>query len=94
MPGWQETSFKKHGALRLVEHWGDDIPDGEVTSLPKAVQCKTDETVVFSWISWPSKEVRDTGMQGVMTDAVMNENPMPFDGKRMIYGGFDLILDS
>jgi len=86
--------FKKHGALKLVEHWGDDIPEGEITSLPKAVQCKPDETVVFSWISWPSKQARDTGMQGVMSDPAMEEAPMPFDGKRLIYGGFDMILET
>ena len=63
--------FKKHGALKLVKHSGDDIPEGEVTSQPKAVQCKPDETVVFSWISWPSKEARDTEMQAVISDPVI-----------------------
>ena len=77
-----------------MEHWGDDFPEAEFTSLPKAVQCKPDETVVFSWISWPSIEARDTGMQAVMTDPVMEKNPMPFDGKRMIFGGFDLMLET
>ncbi len=85
--------FKNHGALKLIEHWGDDVPEGEVTSFPKAVQCKPDETVVFSWISWRSKEARDAGMEGVMSDPVMEEHPMPFDGKRMIFGGFDIILE-
>lgn len=87
--------FKDHGALRITEAWGDDVPDGETTSLPMAVKCKEDETVVFSTVSWPSKEVRDTGWQAIMQDPRMsdNENPMPFDGKRLIYGGFDIILD-
>lgn len=55
--------FRKYGALKLVECWGDDIPDGKVTSFPMAVKCKDDETVVFSWIEWPSKAVRDAGMK-------------------------------
>ncbi len=85
--------FKKHGALKLVENWGDDIPDGELTSMPMAVQCKPDETVVCSWIVWPSKAVRNAGMQAVMTDPDM-QGEMPFDGKRLIYGGFNTILES
>ena len=85
--------FKQHGALKLVENWGDDIPDGEITSLPKAVKCRSDETVVVSWIVWPSKDTRNQGMQGVMDDPEMAANPMPFDGQRLIYGGFEQILD-
>ena len=83
--------FKEHGALKLVECWGDDIPDGEVTSFPLAVQCKADETVAFSWIWWPSKGVRDEGMKKAMEDPRLSleTNPMPFDGKRMIFGGFE-----
>lgn len=82
--------FKDCGALSVVECWGDDVPDGEVTSFPMAVKCKDDETVVFSWIVWPSKEVRDAGMQKMMEDPRMqpDNNPMPFDGKRIVYGGF------
>jgi len=85
--------FKEHGALRLVECWGDDVPDGEVTSFPLAVHCKDGESVVFSWIIWPSKEVRNAGMEKVMADPRMTEenNPMPFDGQRMIYGGFQML---
>ncbi|HAZ7574595.1 DUF1428 domain-containing protein [Legionella sp. PATHC032] len=87
--------FKEHGALRLVECWGDDVPEGKITSFPMAVQCKEDETVVFSWILWPSKQVRDTGMKKVMEDPRLKPdiNPMPFDGKRMIYGGFNIVVD-
>ena len=55
--------FKEHGALKLIDCWGDDVPDGEITSFPMAVKCKEDETVVFSWIVWPSKEVRNEGMK-------------------------------
>jgi uncharacterized protein YbaA (DUF1428 family) len=87
--------FKENGALKITEGWGDDVPDGEVTSFPMAVKCKEDETIVFSTIVWPSKEVRDAGWQAVMSDPRMHpdENPMPFDGKRLIYGGFEMMLD-
>ena len=57
--------FKEHGALRVVECWGDDVPQGKVTSFPMAVKCKDDETVVFSWITWPSRQKRDEGMKKV-----------------------------
>ena len=85
--------FKDHGALQVVECWGDDVPQGVVTSFPLAVQCKSDETVVFSWIVWPSRQVRDAGMKKVMDDPRM-EKSMPFDGKRMIYGGFQAIVQT
>jgi len=86
--------FKRHGAERLVENWGDDVPPGTLTSLPMAVQCRDDETVVLSWIVWPDKATRDTGMAGVMSDPDMLENAMPFDGKRLSHGGFETILDA
>ncbi|MEO2279706.1 DUF1428 domain-containing protein [Pseudoalteromonas pernae] len=87
--------FKEYGALRVVETWGNDVPDGEVTSFPMAVKAQDDETVVFSWVVWPSKEVRDAGWQKMMEDPRMDPqtNPMPLDGKRLIYGGFDMIVD-
>lgn len=87
--------FKDHGALKMVECWGDDVPDGTLTSFPMAVKCEPDETVVFSWILWPSKEERNRGMPKVMEDPrlKMDVNPMPFDGKRLIYGGFEVILE-
>lgn len=87
--------FKQQGALQVVETWGDDVPEGEVTSFPRAVHCAADETVVFSWVIWPSKALRDAGWQAAMDDPRMQDasNPMPFDGKRLIYGGFNLILD-
>ncbi|AXK40663.1 DUF1428 domain-containing protein [Crenobacter cavernae] len=89
------TVFKEHGALKLVECWGDDVPEGKVTSFPMAVKCKPDETVVFSWIIWPSRKVRDHGMEKAMADPRLqpDNNPMPFDGMRMIYGGFEMIVD-
>ena len=88
--------FREHGAVLVVECWGDDVPDGTLTSFPMAVQKKPDETVVFSWITWPSRAVRDDGMRKVMADPRLNPdaNPMPFDGKRMIYGGFEVVLDA
>jgi len=88
--------FKEHGALKVVECWGDDVPEGKVNSMHSAVMRKPDETVVFSWILWPSKAVRDAGMQKVMADPRLqpDSDPMPFDGKRMIVGGFEMIVDS
>ena len=87
--------FKEYGAMQVVESWGDDVPDGKLTSFPMAVKLEPDETVVFSWVVWPSKAVRNAGMAKVMADPRfdMATNPMPFDGKRMIYGGFDCIVD-
>ncbi|MDF2178616.1 DUF1428 domain-containing protein [Aliiglaciecola sp. CAU 1673] len=87
--------FNEHGALRIVENWGEDVPEGKLTSFPLAVALKEDETVVFSWIVWPSKAVRDEGMKKAMEDPRMKpfEGNMPFDGKRMIFGGFQSMLD-
>lgn len=87
--------FKANGALRVVENWGDDVPDGKLTSFPMAVKCEKGETVVFSWIEWPSKEIRDKGMEAAMADPTFQEEglAMPFDGKRMIFGGFETVLD-
>ncbi len=87
--------FKEYGALKIIEAWGDDVPDGEVTSFIKAVQAKEDETVVFSIAFWPSKAIRDEAWSKIMEDPRMQdeENAMPFDGKRLIYGGFEPILE-
>lgn len=87
--------FKAHGALKITETWGDNVPDGDVTSFPMAVNCGKDETVVFSYVVWPTKEIRDAGWEAIMEDPRMHpdQNPMPFDGKRLIYGGFDVILE-
>jgi uncharacterized protein YbaA (DUF1428 family) len=87
--------FKEYGALRVVECWGDDVPEGTITSFPMAVKKQADETVVFSWIIWPSRAVRDEGSKKVMADPRMQPGEdMPFDGKRLIYGGFEMILES
>ena len=87
--------FKEHGALKIVETWEDDVPEGDVTSFPMSVKRETNESVVFSWITWSSKESRDAGWKTLMEDPRMHPdtNPMPFDGKRLIYGGFNTILD-
>jgi uncharacterized protein YbaA (DUF1428 family) len=91
-------AFKKHGALRVVEAWGDDVPEGKLTSFPMAVKCAADESVVFSWIEWPSKEIRDSGMKAAMEEmhTLMDMKPedAPFDGKRMIFGGFRSIVEA
>ena len=86
--------FMEHGATRFVECWRDDIPDGKVTDFRRAVKAEAGENVVFAWISWPSKAVRDAGMAKVMADP-RNQmgGDMPFDGKRMIFGGFQTLLD-
>lgn len=89
--------FRKHGAVSVVECWGDDVPDGQLTSFPMAVKCAADETVVFSWISWPDKEARDRGTQRTMAEAEakgMTLDDLPFDGKRMIFGGFERLVDA
>src|SRR5262245_21202308 len=87
--------FKQHGASRIVECWGDDVPDGKTTDFKRAVKAEAGETRVFSWIVWPSKAVRDEGNKKVMSDPRMKTgDDMPFDGKRLIYGGFEILLDT
>lgn len=87
------------GATRVVEYGGDDVPDGMLTDFRKAVEVQDDETVAFSRIEWPDKATRDEAMgrmDGLMTtDSRFNlgKNPMPFDGKRMIYGGFEPVVE-
>lgn len=80
---------KACGAVRLVEYWGDDVPDGQVTSFPMAVKLEPGETVVLSYIEWPDKATRDAGNEKMRADPNMNSAVMPFDGKRMIFGGFE-----
>ena len=84
--------FKEYGALNVVESWGDDVPDGKLTSFPMAVKREEGETVVFSWIQWPSKAARDSAWEKIMADPRMQNSQMPFDGKRMIFGGFQIIM--
>ena len=94
-----DSVFIDFGATRVLECWGDDVPEGTQTDFRKAVQAKDDETVVFSWIEWPDKATRDAGMKKMMdpdfSDPRMDQekNPMPFDGKRLIYGGFTPVTE-
>ena len=87
-----DSVFAELGATRILECWGDDVPDGKVTDFRRAVQANDDEAVVFSWIEWPDKATRDAAMgkmeEMMKTDPRMNPANMPFDGKRMIFGGF------
>ena len=85
--------YERFGALRVVECWGTDVPDGKVTDFKRAVDAQASENVVFSWVEWPSKELRDKAGEAMMSDPAMKDMDMPFDGKRMIYGGFDVMLD-
>lgn len=98
-----DSMFIEMGALRVVECWGDDVPEGKTTDFRMAVKAESGEAVLFSWIEWPDKETRDAGM-AKMTE-MMNDpdnvdprmdpekNPMPFDGKRMIFGGFAPVVE-
>lgn len=94
-----DSWFLENGAVRVVETWGDDVPKGEVTDFHRAVAARDDETVCFGFIEWPDKTTRDAAMaqmmSGEMTDDRFDpaKNPMPFDGKRMIFGGFAAIYD-
>lgn len=86
--------FREYGALRVVEGWGNDIPDGKVTDYKRAVKAKDDENVVFSFIEWPDKTTRDSGWEKVMADERMKpDGNTPFDGQRMFWGGFTPIVD-
>lgn len=87
--------LKDCGATRVWEGWGDDVPGGEVTSFPMAVKLEQGETVCVSWVMWPSREARDAGWQKLMADPRMSpeSNPMCYDGKRMIFGGFEMLAE-
>lgn len=90
-----DSVFVEHGATRILECWGDDVQDGKQTDFRRAVNAKEDETVVFSWIEWPDKATRDAGMEKAMKDPRLSpqSNPMPFDGMRMIFGGFAPVVE-
>jgi uncharacterized protein YbaA (DUF1428 family) len=86
--------FRKHGATRVMETWQDDVPEGKLTSFPMAVKREIGESIIFSWIEWPSKDARNEAWKTVMSDPAMQGASDLFDGKRMIFGGFDVILDA
>jgi uncharacterized protein YbaA (DUF1428 family) len=94
-----DSMFMEMGAIRVIECWGDDVPVGKTTDFRMAVKARDDESVVFSWIEWPDKPTRDAAMARMTdpgnTDPRMDpeKNPIPFDGKRMIYGGFAPVVD-
>jgi uncharacterized protein YbaA (DUF1428 family) len=93
-----DSTFMELGATRILECWGDDVPDGKLTDFRRAVQATAEETVVFAWIEWPDKATRDAAM--AKTHEMMEsdprfdatKNPPCFDGKRMIFGGFTPVL--
>lgn len=93
-----DNIFLEMGATRVLECWGDDVPAGKTTDFRMAVKAQEDESVVFSWIEWPDKATRDAGMARMMypdfADPRMDpvKNPMPFDGARMIFGGFEPVV--
>ena len=87
--------FQEYGATRVVECWGDDVPEGKVTDFRGAVKAEAGENVVFSWIVWPSKAVREEANRKMRDDPRMRMTPeMPFDGRRLIYGGFEVLLEA
>ncbi len=94
-----DSVFIEMGALRVLECWGEDVPDGETTDFRKAVKANSDESIVFSWIEWPDKGTRDAAMAKMMDPGFVDprmdpvKNPMPFDGKRLIFGGFAPVVD-
>ena len=95
-----DSIFIDFGATRVLENWADDVPEGKITDFHKAVQAKEDESVVFSWIEWPDKETRDSAMSKMMSEDFKDDrldpekNPVPFDGSRLIFGGFTPIVES
>lgn len=94
-----DSIFLELGAVRCIECWGDDVPEGQWTDFRRAVQAKPDESIVFSWVEWPDRETRmkaqDRMQELAMTDERFDaeKHPVPFDGKRMIFGGFQAVID-
>lgn len=93
-----DSILMEHGALRVVECWGESVPAGKQTDFLRAVEAREDETVVFSWVEWPDKATRDAGhsqMEEMMKSGTFSPEmmEMPFDGKRMVFGGFEPVLD-
>lgn len=95
MAASMNAMFKAHGALEIVENWGVDVPEGTLTSFTMAVKREENKSIVFSWIKWPSKQVRDEAWGVLMQDPLMQPGATPpvFDGKRMIFGGFETMME-
>lgn len=94
-----DAMFIEMGAIRVVECWGDNVPDGKQTDFRRAVDAQGEEKVIFSWVEWPDKATRDAAFAKMMSEDFndprmdQTQNPMPFDGKRMIFGGFVPVVD-
>jgi len=89
------AKFRDYGAVRVVEAWGDEVPEGKVTDYQRAVKAEEGDTIVYSYVEWPDKETRDKGWERMMADPDMqHDGEMPFDGKRMFWGGFRPIVDA
>lgn len=86
--------FKEYGAIAVTECWGEDIADGQLTDFKKAVLLQDGESIAVSWVTWPDRAARDAGWEKLMQDDRMMQLDLPFDGKRMIFAGFDMIQDS
>lgn len=86
--------FMEHGATWIMECWGVDLPEGKLTDFRRAVQAEPDEEVIFSWVQWPDRAARDAGNERIMNDARLAEKQMPFDGKRLIFGGFQPVVEA
>ena len=84
--------FKEHGAISVTECWGEDVPEGKWTDFRKAVDLKEGETVAVGWITWPDRAVREAAWEKLMKDERMVSADMPFDANRMIFGGFETVL--
>ncbi|MEO1000817.1 MAG: DUF1428 domain-containing protein [Pseudomonadota bacterium] len=93
--GAMGEEMKTRGALLVSECWGTNVPDGTLTSMPLAVKLEAGETVVFGWVVWPDRATRDAAWEAMMADETLaaEMRDMPFDGRRMIFGGFEMILD-
>ncbi len=86
--------FQEYGATQVVENWGVDIPDGQTTDMKRAVKATDDETVVLSWVVWPDRQTCDAATEKMRNDQRMQSGDFPFDGRRMIFGGFEPLLDT
>ncbi len=91
---FMDGALKAKGALRVVNGWGADVPDGKTTDFKRAVEAQDGETVTFGWIEWPGKAAHDSGWGALMAEGIMQQNPPVWDGQRAIFGGFAPILDT